>query len=482
MKPPVTESEMPRKPEPLRKKKITVVVEGATVDVMLHPPSGTRKSWYAYWNGLTASRSTGHSDFAEAVRSVEDMLRNGGRKRRPDEALLSDEEFEEIQRRHYGKKKGEAAQRRALKSLTVCLEAISAFREIAKVRPVSAATADDCERFQNAALTLPSNWRSQHPKKREDAASLSPNTVVKWSVALQAAFERASRTGGKKCVRGVVPEEKLLAENPWKNFTWIEGSDTEIRQFDGTELVSFLDFLESGWKGITVGPLMAKLHLWSSSRREEIAGLRWQAIRIVGDEVHFEVVGKWNVLRWFRIPEPVYRDLEAIRSDSAFVFGAFPDQLRRFHENGARPWLAKWIKPDFDIYNTGRWFYERVADWSKTLPNGSASTHVFRKTTLQYARRGEDINRQVAADARVSEAVMMSNYVRETDEEMRQKSNRIFARIRASLPSEAAKRYGFVETEKDRLVSKFHRAVAARDWAAVAQLATCLEQTSRQAS
>jgi len=472
---------MPRKPQPARKRKITVVVEGVTVDVMLHPPAGTRRSWYAYWSGLTTSRSTGHTDFAEAVKAAEDMLRSGGRKRRADESVLSDEEFEEIQRRHFAKKKGELAQKKSSKSLTVCLEALSAFRAISGVQPITIATADDCERFQNAALALPSNWRSQHPKKREDADLLSPNTVIKWSVALQAAFERASRSSGKKCVRGVVPEAKLLTENPWKNFTWIEGSDTVIRQFDGSELVSFLDFLESAWKGVTVGPLMAKLHLWSSSRREEIAGLRWDSLRIVRDEVHFEVVGKWNVLKWFRIPEPVYRDLEAIRTDSAFVFGAFPDQLRRFHEIGVRPWLAKWIKSEFDVYNTGRWFYERVADWSKTLPNGSASTHVFRKTTLQYARRGEDINRQVASDARVSEAVMMSNYVKETDEEMRQKSNRIFARIRASLPSVAAKRYGFIETEKDRLVSEFHRAAEAKDWAAVAQIAACLEQTSRQA-
>lgn len=44
---------------------------------------------------------------------------------------------------------------------------------------------------------------------------------------------------------------------------------------------------------------------------------------------------------------------------------------------------------------------------------------MFRKTTLRYGRRGEDINRQVASDARVSES---TNYVKETDEELRQKA------------------------------------------------------------
>jgi hypothetical protein len=43
------------------------------------------------------------------------------------------------------------------------------------------------------------------------------------------------------------------------------------------------------------------------------------------------------------------------------------------------------------------------------------------------------INRQVAADTRVSESVMMTNYVQETDEEMRQRSNRTYRRISVAM-------------------------------------------------
>ena len=49
---------MPRKPKP-EKQTITVLVNGTPVAVILHPPTGTRPSWYAYWNGLVASKSTG---------------------------------------------------------------------------------------------------------------------------------------------------------------------------------------------------------------------------------------------------------------------------------------------------------------------------------------------------------------------------------------------------------------------------------------
>lgn len=57
------------------------------------------------------------------------------------------------------------------------------------------------------------------------------------------------------------------------------------------------------------------------------------------------------------------------------------------------------------------------------------------------------MNRQVAADARLSEGVMMTNYVKETDEQMRAKSNRMYRRILASLDLKVAQRYGHVESE-----------------------------------
>jgi hypothetical protein len=474
---------MPRKPIQ-KKEKVSVVVDGVPVVVTLHPPCSSRKSWYAYWNGLVASKSTGQPDFAEAVKAVESMLRNGGKRSNLVDTVLSDDEFEELQRRHFAKKTDPKSLQRSMKSLRECLDAISAFRQMTGIQPVTLATPDDCERFQHEALTRPKNWRIRYadpPKstrRRESQIDrLSPNTVVKWSAALQAAFERANRNAGKKCVRGVVAENKLLSENPWKKFTSIEAKTKEIRQFDGDELISLLRFFETMWAGVPLAPLMAKVYVWSASRREEVADLHWDDYRPVAkDEHHFEVIGKWGVRRWFRVPTTVFRELEANKTENSYVFGGLPQQLRSFHVRADRPWMAKWVRSDFDVYNAGRWFYERVKDWSTSLPNGKAYTHVFRKTTLQYARQGEDVNRQVAADASVSEAVMMTNYVRERDEELRQKSNRTFRRIAASLLPEVAAAFGFDESPIDALKRRGRAASEAEDWQLVVKVASELDQ------
>ena len=103
------------------------------------------------------------------------------------------------------------------------------------------------------------------------------------------------------------------------------------------------------------------------------------------DEIHFDVTGKWGVRRWFRIPAQLYRELRASRSTNPvnrpYVFGGLLEQVCQYHRKGKRPWLARRVETEFDQYNVGRWFYERVSGWSKLLPGGNAYTHVFRKTT-----------------------------------------------------------------------------------------------------
>jgi integrase len=450
-----------------------VLVDGTPVAVTLHPPTGTRASWYAFWSGLETSKSTGTATLDDAVRVVENMLRNGGK--RPDlgETVLSDDDFEEIQRRHYQKKTDPSARSRAEKTLEDCLDAIAAFRQITGLKPITLATPDDCERFQREARRLPKNWRRDYPKKKETTECLSPNTVLKWSRSLLAAFERANRNAGRKCVRGVVGEKRLLMSNPWSQFTWIDGLARPKRRFTGEELLSLLDHLETSWSGVGVGPVAAKVFLWSGCRKSEIAGLTWEMERKVGREVHFEIVGKHGVRRWFRIPEAVHRELLAVKTDSQFVFAAYSDQIQQVHQD--RPGTLKKIRREFDSENFADWFYRRVKEWSEGSPNGRAYVHHFRKTTLQQARRGEDINRRVAEDARVGEAVMMTSYVTEEDEELRHRSNRTFWRIVASLPLDVARRYGYVESATDRLEQQLLAATAARDWSLARRLATKLE-------
>jgi len=96
--------------------------------------------------------------------------------------------------------------------------------------------------------------------------------------------------------------------------------------------------------------------------------------------------------------------------------------------------------------------YRKVKEWSETIPSGTAHLHVFRKTGLQHARRGKDLNKLVAGDASLTETVMMSSYAEESSEELQHKSNRTFRRILASLPLEVSTRHGYEEKPTDRLV------------------------------
>jgi hypothetical protein len=466
---------MPRRPKPPDKQTITVLVNGKPVAITLHPPAGARQAWYAYWTGLPSSRSTGQRNLGDAVMAAESMLKNGGVLPSPADTLLSDEEFETIQRIHFSRKQDPKAQGRAVKSLTVCLEAVGAFKRIAGASQLALATADDCAAFQRQALTLPKNWRHKFPnsKSEDEVARISPNTILKWSRALQAAFERVNRNAGKKCVRGVVPATKLLSANPWNQFDWIEGRERELRQFDADEIAFLLDFFETKWAAVTVAPLLAKFFLWSVCRQQEATGLRWSAMRRIGEEIHFQIVGKWAVERWVRIPVGLFCDLDAIRTDSDYVFAAYNDELRRHHEHTGRPDNARRVGTEFKPLCLGDWFADRMDDWSASLPKGHAHTHVFRKTGLQYVRSGEDLNRQVAMDARVSESVLMTSYIKETDEQLRQASNRTFMRLLAGLPIPLARRCGHVDQQAG-LEEQLRQATEAKDWQKVAALGTQL--------
>ncbi len=170
---------MPRKPKQ-EKQLITVIVRGTPVSVTLYPPIPPRTSWFAYWPGLKFSKTTGQRELKAAIAVAENMVKNGGKRVNIADTLLSDEEFEKIQRVHYAKKQDSAAKARSDKSLGVCLEAISAFREITGLNPVTAATPDDCAAFQRNTLQLPKSHRLKYPKsKKEGVKCYSADTVLK---------------------------------------------------------------------------------------------------------------------------------------------------------------------------------------------------------------------------------------------------------------------------------------------------------------
>jgi hypothetical protein len=66
---------------------------------------------------------------------------------------------------------------------------------------------------------------------------------------------------------------------------------------------------------------------------------------------------------------------------------------------------------------------------------------------------------------------MMTSYAKETDEEMRHKSNRTYARILTSLRPDVAERFGYVAPKIDPLALDLQAAVAAQNWKLAAFLA-----------
>ena len=468
---------MPRKPK-AECHAIHVTRDGAVVRVTLFPPRALKKekTWSAYWKGQKTRRSTGKRTLKEAIEAATAMVQERPTEPSDDWHCPSDEEFIEIQRRHFGKRTDPLGQKRAESSLVNTLDAIDAFKRVSGLTQISRATPDDCETFQTAALKLPRNWRSQHPKSKPEPRTISAGTVHKWLVALRAAFERANDNAGRKCVRGVVPPERLLKSNPWQRFTWIKPPAKKIEQFKGEELLELLQHLRKSWPGVTAAEAMLKVYVWSWARREEVAGLRWEDLRVVGEEVHFDTIGKWGVEKWFRIPRSLHDELLALRTDSPFVFARLMDQIREFHATEGRKSAARMVK-DFDVYNAGRWFYERVREWS----GGDACVHMLRKTVLQYARAGEDASRSLAKDARVSEGVMMTHYVKEEDLQHRSASNAMYHRLCLSMTSEVARAFGHEHSATALLEQRLREAVGSRNWPLVSEIAKKLTKQDRQA-
>jgi hypothetical protein len=75
----------------------------------------------------------------------------------------------------------------------------------------------------------------------------------------------------------------------------------------------------------------------------------------------------------------------------------------------------------------------------------------------------------------------MTNYVMETAEEMRQKSNITYRRIAASLPPAVAKRYGHEEANDTSLQDQLKAAVEAENGDLAQRLTAELAQRDRQA-
>ena len=106
---------------------------------------------------------------------------------------------------------------------------------------------------------------------------------------------------------------------------------------------------------------------------------------------------------------------------------------------------------------------------------------MLRKTVLQYARAGEDATRSLARDARVTEGVMMTHYVKEDDAQRRAASNGMFQRLCLSMTPEVARAFGHVDSATAVLEQSLREAIGSRNWPLTAEIAKTLAQQDRQA-
>ena len=130
---------MSRKPK-IEIHRFDVPVDDEIIEVALYPPSGRKKTWYAYWKNLPFSRSTGQRRLKDAKSAAVDMLLNGGKVVPDSNAPMTDEEFIEIQRRHYDKKEKRNDKQQTNSSLVLLLEAVDAFRRITELSSITLAT------------------------------------------------------------------------------------------------------------------------------------------------------------------------------------------------------------------------------------------------------------------------------------------------------------------------------------------------------
>ena len=151
------------------------------------------------------------------------------------------------------------------------------------------------------------------------------------------------------------------------------------------------------------------------------------------------------------------------------------DQIRDFHVAEGRKSAAKMVK-EFSVYNAGRWVYDQVKKF-----DSEACVHMFRKTSLQYARAGQDATRSLARDARVTEAVMMTHYVKEEDLQLRAASNAMYQRLCLSMTPEVARAFGHEHSATAMLEQRLRDAIGSRSWLVVSEVAKKLAKQDRHA-
>lgn len=165
--------------------------------------------------------------------------------------------------------------------------------------------------------------------------------------------------------------------------SWLDESPKEIRHLSSNELRALL-----GWRMFGSSPLISavlKISIWGCGRIEEITELRWDWISEDGFVSVPDDVAKWGQGRQFRIPLPLWKELESFPSKSPFVWNETVAELRAYHIQRGGKGSAVQLAEFTPTRLRGR-LQKWIQAWAIESKAVGISHHTLRKTALQWSR------------------------------------------------------------------------------------------------
>lgn len=255
-----------------------------------------------------------YADALKAVHEWFDKEPERTEREKQEKAVLTWEEWDAIQVRHFAKKKN---QKGAVKTLEECRKAQRLFIKFTGADSASTVDADMAENSMHECGGTQSKLGENY----------TANGIRKTLSHMSASFNRCRRTAGKKCVRGVVAQGKLLMVNPYEEVQWVEADDPDPRHFNRDELRAFLN-----WKYLAACP-------WppSSPRHRSGQGAASKKCTLFDwiDREGFVTIpdgeAKWAKGRVIRLPATLLADMGRFRTAAPYVWAGYVDQLRAYH-------------------------------------------------------------------------------------------------------------------------------------------------------
>lgn len=386
-------------------KSIIIERDGESLTGYLHPPGSVGNTRYWAFTCKKANierKSLKAESYAEAKRKAHDWFKKEPEREErliQEQRILTWDEWDEIQVAHASRRgREDSAMKRALKTLEECRNAKKLFVAVTEASSVTAVDADIVARFQVDCAK----------RRSKNGTPFGATTIHKTLAHMSASFNRCRPSAGKRCVRGVVPAEKLLEVNPFEEVQWVEVKAPNPRQFSPTELKAFLN-----WKYLASCPLIglfAKVSLWSCGRIEEMTELRWAWIDAEGYMSIPDDHAKWGKGKTVRIPHSLLTELERFKTNGMYVWSGYAEQLRLYHRTEGHHGSAHRVK-EFTPERLRGVFQKWIGEWSKAHAEG-LSHHAFRRTALQWSREGQlrSTESKFAKAVNLSLAVAEQNY------------------------------------------------------------------------